>query len=108
MSGTCPKLQLGIDCIAEINLYSEFVITMGVPVLGILVVYFGYRCCLWRTHQSISTAATDEAKDAEKRGEPLDRDGEVLALADRRSRDTVVYLAIGWLFLVYTCVVFQV
>ena len=52
--------------------------------------------------------ATDAKKDAEKGGEPLDRDAEEVALAVRKSRDTMVYLAIGWLFLVYTYVTVQV
>ena len=81
---------------------------MSVPVLGVLIIYCGYRCHLRRTQQSISSMATDAKKDAEKGGEPLDMDGEEVALAVRKSRDTMVYLAIGWLFLVYTCVTVQV
>ena len=77
---------------------------MSVPVLGVLIIYFGYRCHVRRTNRSISTMAIDNEKDAEKGGEPRDRNGEEVALAVRKSRDTMVYLAIGWLFLVYTCV----
>jgi hypothetical protein len=47
---------------------------------------------------------TDTEQDAEKGGKPLHIDVQEAALAARKSRDVVVYLTIGWLFLVYTCV----
>ena len=76
---------------------------MSVPVLGILIIYLGYRCHR-RTYQSISAVTIDTEKDEEKGGDSLVRDAEEVALASRKSRDVVIYLAIGWLFLVYTCV----
>eukprot|EP01051_Picozoa_sp_SAG22_P011799 SAG22_NODE_1168_length_5271_cov_13.249613_1_plen_280_part_00 len=58
---------LGIHCVVEMDLFSEFAITVTVPVIGLLV-----------------------------------DDNEQHALAARLTRDWAAWLAIGWLFLVYT------
>ena len=97
-----PK-KLGIDCIADLNLYMEFIITMSVPMLGVLLIYLGYQCRLRHMHRSIDAMTTDAGTDAEKGGQVLDKYGNELALADRKYRDSMVYFSIGWLFLVYTC-----
>jgi hypothetical protein len=70
-----------------------------VPVVGLLFIlacYWGRLACV-RTHD-----AEAEATDTEQGGAPGRREGEQYALTARKTRDMAVYLAIGWLFLVYT------
>ena len=82
----------GIACIADVNLYSEFTITMAAPVIGLSIIFVCYRVRLWRLRSIIND---DEA-------EPRSASNGQYASSACRSRDLAVWCAIGWLFLVYT------
>ena len=88
---------LGIHCVADVNLYTEFAVTVTVPAMGLVFLYVCYRARLsYLSHKMPD--ASDE--DAEQGISGVDDEG--YALAARETRDRAVWLAIGWLFLVYT------
>ena len=83
-------------------MYNEFVITMIVPAVGLLLIYAFYRGRLWWLQRSILTP--DDRPDAET-GALQDSIGdfkEAGAMQARQIRDLAVWLAIGWLFMCYT------
>ena len=86
-------------------MYAEFVITMTVPAVGLLLIYIFYRARLWRIERS--GAATEDDPDAEKGA--LHKQTNSLedadAMAARQARDLCIWLAIGWLFMVKRLVV---
>jgi hypothetical protein len=77
--------------VADINLYSEFAITMAGPALGLLLIYLSYRGRLWFLQWSMgkSTDAneidTEDAQDAAS-----GTNDEQYALVARRTRDMAV------------------
>jgi hypothetical protein len=85
---------VGIHCVADLNIYSEFVITMAVPAVGLLLLFAFYRARLWWTRRS--SASTDA-----ENGEPTDTAGEKDTTDMKRARDQAVWLATGWLYMVY-------
>ena len=77
--------------VADINLYSEFAITMAGPALGLLFIYLGYRGRLLCVRQSITKPTDPEKTDAEKGHDaPSGTNDEQYALAVRRTRDLAV------------------
>ena len=92
---------LGIHCVADINLYAEFAVTVTVPAVGLLLIYLCYRGWLsfivWKSAKATQTTE----KDAEQ-GHQSNPDDEAHTLVVREARNRAVWLAIGWLFLVYT------
>ena len=82
---------------SDIDLFSEFAITVTIPAIGLLLIFAAYKARL---------AMSSDGKD------DLENDGgtEQQALFARRARDWAAWTAIGWLFLVYTilcrCVIF--
>ena len=52
--------------VADINLYSEFAITMSGPTLGLLFIYLGYRGRLLCVRRSIVKSTDADETDAEK------------------------------------------
>ena len=83
-------------------MYNEFVITMIIPAVGLLLIYAFYRGRLWWLQRSIT--AVDGSPDAET-GALQDSVGgfkEKTAMQARGIRDLAVWLAIGWLFMCYT------
>jgi hypothetical protein len=84
-------------------MYNEFVITMIIPAVGLLLIYaLFYRGRLWWLQRSITAA--DGSPDAET-GALQDSVGgfkEKAAMQARGIRDLAVWLAIGWLFMCYT------
>ena len=82
-------------------MYSEFVITMTIPAVGLLLIFIFYRLWLWRIQMSATTA--DGSLDAEKgalRGDTAVGLEDTSAMAARGARDLCDWLAIGWLFMV--------
>jgi hypothetical protein len=82
-------------------MYTEFVITMTIPAVGLLLIFIFYHGWLWRIQRSaISVESNEDAEtgvlQTNKAGGIEDAD----ATAARRTRDLCVWLAIGWLFLV--------
>jgi hypothetical protein len=81
-------------------MYSEFIITMIIPAVGLLLIFLFYRGWLWRIGRS--AAAADGDLDAEKG--PLqkqsDSQEDTNAMASHGARDLCAWLAIGWLFMV--------
>jgi hypothetical protein len=81
-------------------MYSEFVITMTIPAVGLLLIFLLYRGWLWRIQTS--AAAAGGSSDAEtgalqKQGDSLE---DTDASASHGARDLCAWLAIGWLFMV--------
>ena len=91
---------IGIRCVTDINLIDEFTVTMIVPALGLLVIYISYRFRLRYVRRSMETNLNE--KDAEQGETRLENQEEQYALALRKTRDQMVWLSIGWFFLVYT------
>ena len=86
-------------------MYSEFVITMIIPAVGLLLIFLFYHGWLWRIQRSTtSTSTANGSTDAEKgalHGQDvasLEPDSD--AMACRGVRDLCTWLAIGWLFMV--------
>jgi hypothetical protein len=115
--------------VADINLYAEFAITMSGPALGLLFIYLGYRGRLLCVRRSVAKSADADNADAETGQDTASgTNNEQYALVARRARDMAVnmcicdihscellcsirdksmlfvqvWLAIGWLFLVFT------
>ena len=90
----------GLHCVATIDMYAEFVITMTVPAGGLLLIYVFYRARLWRIGRS--GAATEDDPDTEKGALRKQADSleDADAMAARQARDLCIWLAIGWLFMV--------
>jgi hypothetical protein len=87
--------------VADIDMYSEFAITMTIPAVGVLLIFVLYRGWLW--HIQRSATAAESIEDAETGALHTDKAGgleDADAMAARRTRDLCVWLAIGWLFLV--------
>jgi hypothetical protein len=89
-----------LHCVADIDMYSEFFITMTRPGVGILLIFLVYRGWLWRIGRS--TAAAGYNLDAENGAlQKQDNNPEHTdAVASRSTRDLCAWLAIGWLFMV--------
>jgi hypothetical protein len=78
--------------VADINLYSEFAITMTGPALGLLFIYLGYRGRLLCVRRSITKPTDPEKTDAEQGHDaPSGTNDEQYALAARRTRDLTVH-----------------
>ena len=81
-------------------MYTEFIITMTIPFVGLVLIIAFYRVRLWQIQQSAVVA--EEITDTETG--PLQKPGDGLedtdAAAVRSNRDLCVWLAIGWLFMV--------
>jgi hypothetical protein len=98
---SCDNLPgTGLHCVADIDMYSEFVITMTIPAIGLLFIFLFYHGWLWRIQRL--TAAASDSLDAEtgalqKQGDSLE---DTDALASHGARDLCAWLAIGWLFMV--------
>ena len=77
--------------VADINLYSEFVITMAGPALGLFFIYLGYRGRLSCVRRSMAKPADPDKTDAEiGRNAPSGTNDEQYTLAARRIRDLAV------------------
>jgi hypothetical protein len=81
-------------------MYSEFVITMTIPAVGLFLIFVFYRGRLWQIQQS--APVTEESADPEngalqKQGDSME---DAHAATMRSNRDLCVWLAIGWLFMV--------
>ena len=81
-------------------MYTEFIITMIIPCVGLVLIIAFYCARLWQIRQSAAVAK--EITDTETG--PLQKQGGSLedtdAAATRSNRDLCVWLAIGWLFMV--------
>ena len=76
---------------ADINLYTEFTITMIGPALGLLLIYLGYRGRLLCVRRSKTKPADPDQTDAEKGHDaPSGTNDEQYALAARRTRELAV------------------
>ena len=76
---------------ADINLYSEFAITMAGPALGLLLIYLGYRGRLSCVRRSTAKSTEVDDADAEAGQRALSgTNDEQYALAARRTRDLAV------------------
>jgi hypothetical protein len=73
--------------VADINLYSEFTITMTGPALGLLFIYLGYRGRLSCVRRSADPDKTDTEKG---HNVPSGTNDEQYVLAVRRTRDLTV------------------
>ena len=93
---------VGIHCVAHINLYIESAVTSSAPVFGLLVIFVCYRGRLWYIHGSSANTSDTIQDDAEQGEIPHGDDDEQHQAVVRRTRDWAVWLAIGWLFLIYT------
>ena len=81
-------------------MYTEFIITMTIPSVGLVLIITFYHVRLWKIRQS--AVISEEITDTEQG--PLQKQGDSLedtdAAAMRSNRDLCVWLAIGWLFMV--------
>jgi hypothetical protein len=81
-------------------MYTEFIITMTIPAVGLVLIITFYCARLWHIRKSAVVA--EEIADTETG--PLQEKGDLLedtdAAAVRSNRDLCVWLAIGWLFMV--------
>jgi hypothetical protein len=81
-------------------MYTEFIVTVTIPTVGLVIIVAFYYIRLWQIRQS--AVAAEEITDTELG--PLQKQGENLedtdAAAARSNRDLCVWLAIGWLFMV--------
>ena len=76
---------------ADIDLYSEFAITMAGPALGLLLIYLGYNGRLSCIRRSTSKSADVDETDAEAGQRALSgTNDEQYELAVRRTRDLAV------------------
>ena len=76
---------------ADIDLYTEFAITMTVPFLGVVFVCLGYRGRLLCIRRSMAKSTDDDETDAETgQNGADDNNNEQYALAARRTRDLAV------------------
>ena len=87
---------------ASINLYGEFAITVSVPVIGLLLILLCHCGRLWWARRSMANATDAAEKDTEQGQASGSDDDEQYALTTSKLRNWAVWLAIGWLFLVYT------
>jgi hypothetical protein len=77
--------------VTDINLYSEFVITMTGPALGLVFIYLGYRARLLCMRRSMAKSTDDDENDAETgQNGADDANNEQYAMAARRIRDLAV------------------
>jgi hypothetical protein len=92
---------LGIHCVADMNLFSEFAVTVTVPAVGLLLIYLCYRgwlsFILWK-----NAKATQTSKNDTEQGYQSDPGAEKYKLVAREARNRALWLAIGRHFLVYT------
>jgi hypothetical protein len=99
-NSNCNSNLTGLHCVADIDMYTEFIITMTIPFVGLVLIIAFYRVRLWQIQQSAVVA--EEITDTETG--PLQKPGDGLedtdAAAVRSNRDLCVWLAIGWLFMV--------
>ena len=81
-------------------MYTEFIITVTIPAVGLVLIAVFYYVRLWQIRQSV--VVVEEITDTETG--PLQKQGDSLegtdAAAVRSNRDLCVWLAIGWLFMV--------
>ena len=85
---------------ADINLYSEFTITMTGPALGLLLIYLGYRGRLLCVRRSMAKSAdinfvVTDAETGQDISAPTGTVMEQYALATRRTRDLAVRTRFG-------------
>jgi hypothetical protein len=88
--------------VADINLYSEFTVTVCVPVVGLLLIYLCYRIRLCCIQKRVDHPFTDVKDVDTEKGDHLAQVSEEFATGQRRTRDICIWLAIGWLFILYT------
>ena len=81
-------------------MYSEFIITMTIPAVGLVLIFLFYRGWLWRIQRPAMAAHGDS--DAEKGALQKQDDSleDANAIASHGARDLCAWLAIGWLFMV--------
>ena len=95
---------VGLHCVADIDMYSEFAITMIIPAVGLLLIFLFYRGWLWHIQRSgVSTSTADGSIDAEEgalQAQVAGLEPDLDAMACRGARDLCTWLAIGWLFMV--------
>jgi hypothetical protein len=88
-----------LHCVADIDLYTEFIITVTIPAVGLFLIVVFYYVRLWQIRPS---AVVVDFLDTEMG--PLQKQDKILedtdAVAVRSNRDLCVWLAIGWLFMV--------
>ena len=81
-------------------MYTEFIITMTIPCVGLVLIIAFYGVRLWQIRRSAVVA--EEITDTEQG--PLQKQDKSLedtdAVAVRSNKDLCVWLAIGWLFMV--------
>ena len=85
---------------ADINLYTEFTITMIGPALGLLFIYLGYRGRLLCVRRSMAKSAdinfvVTDAETGQDISAPTGTVMEQYALATRRTRDLAVRTRFG-------------
>jgi hypothetical protein len=81
-------------------MYTEFVITMTIPFVGLVLITTFYHVRLWHIRRSavVAEEITDtETGPLQKQSNGLD---DTDAAAVRSNRDLCVWLGIGWLFMV--------
>ena len=87
-------------------MYTEFIITMTIPCVGLILIIAFYGVRLWKIRRSAVVAK--EITDTEQG--PLQKQDKSLedtdAAAVRSNRDLCVWLTIGWLFMVKHSVLF--
>ena len=90
--------------VTDIDMYSEFVITMIIPAVGLLLIFLFYRSWAWRIQRSaMSTSTGDGSTDAEEgalhgQDAGLEPNSDTMAGHNGRgARDLCTWLAIGWL-----------
>jgi hypothetical protein len=93
-------------------MYTEFIITMIIPAVGILVIFLFYRGWRWRIHRAdvggrtLEGSASAEADSPDAETGALQKQGDSLgdtradAVALQGARNICAWLAIGWLFMV--------
>ena len=82
---------LGIHCVVGMDLFSEFAITVSIPVIGLLLIFSMYHTKL--RYNSRRAASSESAVHDDP--EQFDDTMEQHALADRRTWDGAAWLAIG-------------
>ena len=87
-------------------MYTEFIITVTIPAVGLFLIVVFYYVRLWQIRQS--AVVVEEITDTEMG--PLQKNDDGLedtdAAAVRSNRDLCVWLTIGWLFMVKHSVLF--
>eukprot|EP01052_Picozoa_sp_SAG31_P021169 SAG31_NODE_1623_length_7720_cov_6.277785_1_plen_1725_part_10 len=87
---------VGIHCVADLDMYDEFAITMTIPAVGLILLFAFYRARVSWIQRSATQAADTDAEKAEH-GNAEEKD----AATKKQVRDQAFWLATGWLYMVY-------